>query len=183
METSKAAARRRREGWFRRYAPPHLAGIDIGCQRDPLNQTFRRYDRIFGDPDATWMEGVPDAAFTTVYASHVLEHLAQPVDALKSWYRIARPGGHVIILVPHRDLYEKRRWPPSRWNPEHQWFFLPDADDPPRTLNLRVLLEAALPAGELVSYTVLRDGYDDTLGADTHPIGEYSIEAIVRKPE
>ena len=110
-ETSKAAARRLREGWFTKFAPDWMSGIDIGCQEDFLNHTFRRWDYRFGDPDATYMDGVPDNVFHTVYASHLLEHLDDPVVALTNWYRITRPGGHLIVIVPHRDLYEKKKEP------------------------------------------------------------------------
>ncbi len=43
-ETRKAHARRLKEGWYEKYAPSDKSGIDIGCQYDPLNETFRRYD-------------------------------------------------------------------------------------------------------------------------------------------
>ena len=52
-ETSKAHDRRLKEGWFDKYAPPDRIGLDIGCGRDCLNKTFRRWDKIFGDGDAT----------------------------------------------------------------------------------------------------------------------------------
>jgi SAM-dependent methyltransferase len=181
-ETAKAFQRRVREQWFDTYAPETLPGIDIGCQHDPLNESFRRFDMIFGDGDASLMEGVPDQVFHTVYASHVLEHLVDPKVALRSWYRILRPGGHLIVIVPHRDLYEKRTVLPSQWNGDHKWFWLPDQSEPPHTLSLKqVLEEAGLEDSELVSVRVLDDGYDYSLPADVHAIGEFSIEAIVRR--
>ena len=75
-ETSKAHNRRLDEGWFEKYAPEDKSGIDIGAQIDPLNQTFRRFDLIFGDGDATDMQGIEDNTFWTVYASHILEHIS-----------------------------------------------------------------------------------------------------------
>jgi SAM-dependent methyltransferase len=182
-ETSKARARRLREGWFEKYAPEHLPGIDIGCQYDPLNQTFRRWDIIFGDGDASLMEGAPDQAFYTVYASHVLEHLVDPVVAVRNWYRLLRPGGHLIILVPHRDLYEKKTTLPSKWNPDHKWFWLPDRDEAPHTRGLGgVIGQAGLEGAEVVSLRVLDEGCDHQLPSTQHPVGEFSIEAIVRRP-
>jgi SAM-dependent methyltransferase len=181
-ETAKARKRRLREGWFERFAPKDLSGIDIGCQYDPLNQTFRRWDVIFGDGDASLMEGVPDQIFHTVYASHVLEHLADPVVALRNWYRILRRGGHLIVLVPHRDLYEKKTTLPSNWNGDHKWFWLPDCAEEPYTLSLEdVIRRADLTGAEVVSLRVLDEGYDHNLPADVHPVGEFSIEAILRK--
>lgn len=179
-ETWKARPRRLRTGWFEKYAPENLSGIDIGCQRDPLTETFRKWDVIYGDGDATYMEGVEDNSYHTVYASHVLEHLDHPVIAIKNWYRITKPGGHLIILVPSRTLYEKKPQPPSHWNHEHKWFWLPDEDDPPGCLNFRRIITEAIPSATIVSFEILNEGWID-VGPLQHSCGEYSIEAIIRK--
>jgi SAM-dependent methyltransferase len=181
-ETTKARERRLREGWFDKYAPEDRSGIDIGCQYDALNPVFRRWDHLFADGDASLMEGVPDQIFHTVYASHVLEHLADPVVALTNGCRILRQGGHLIVLVPHRNLYEKTKTLPSNWNSEHKWFRLPDRAEAPHTLSLEDVIRRADLAGvEAVSLRVLDEGYDHKLPADVHPEGELSIEAILRR--
>jgi len=181
-ETRKAYARRAAEGWFDKYAPADKPGIDIGCQFDALNETFRRWDVIFGDGDATYMEGVPDNSFFTVYASHILEHLDKPVTALQNWFRILQPGGHMIVMVPHRDLYEKKKILPSSWNIEHKLFYLPDQSELPSTVSLLDMLEHALPNKvELVSLKTLNEGYDYSLPPHVHSVGEISIEAILKK--
>lgn len=182
-ETGKCRQRRLKEFWFEKYAPEDKIGIDIGCQEDPLNHTFRRFDWVYGDGDATEMIGVPNNTFWTVYASHVLEHLQYPQKAIRRWYEITRPGGHLIIIVPHRDLYERKRFPPSNWNPEHTYFWLPDAEDPPMTKSLKKEVLTAIPNAEIVQFRVLDDGYDYTIPPDCHAIGEFSIECIVKKPE
>jgi len=181
-ETFKARSRRLREGWFERFAPDDKPGIDIGCQFDALNETFRRWDLLFGDGDAAVMEGVPDKIFHTVYASHVLEHMVDPVLALKNWYRILRPGGHLVISIPHRDLYEKKKELPSNWNPDHKWFWLPDKEESPHTLGLKQVIErAGLVESEIVDLRVVADGYDYELPSDVHSVGEFSIEAVIKR--
>lgn len=180
-ETSKSRNRRLGEGWFEKYAPEHLSGIDIGCSDDPLNHTFRRWDVQFGDGDATFMEGVPNNLFQTVYASHILEHLVYPAQAIKRWYEICKPGGHVIIVAPHRDLYERRRILPSQWNHDHKYFWLPDKEDLPCTKSLKKEILFAVPSANIVSFRVLDEGYNYSMGNHEHPVGEFSIEAIVRK--
>lgn len=180
-ETQKSHTRRVNEGWFEKYAPSDKPGIDIGCQYDPLNQTFRRWDIIFGDEDATFMKGVEDASFFTVYASHILEHLHNPVAAIQNWFRILKPGGHLIINVPHRDLYEKKTELPSKWNPAHKFFYLPDKSEAPNTISLKDLVARAIPEGEIVELRTLDEGYNPGATEDEHPGGEFSIELIVRK--
>lgn len=179
-ETWKAKSRRIRTGWFEKYAPEDKSGIDIGCQRDPLNETFRRWDVIFGDGDATYMQGVSDNLYHTVYSSHILEHIEDYQTALRNWWRILKPSGHLIVIVPSRDLYEKKSQPPSNWNHEHKWFWLPDSDEPPRCLNFKRVLMETLPESELVSFEVLQEGWVD-LGPLVHSCGEYAIEAILKK--
>jgi len=54
-----------------------------------------------------------DGQFDYVYSSHFLEHLDEPVEALHEWYRILKPGGHLILYLPHKDYY-------TEYNPEHK---------------------------------------------------------------
>lgn len=179
LETYKSYARRAREGWYDKYI--HDPGIDIGCSNDPIDPDFRRWDFKNGDGDATLMQGVPDASYMTVYTSHILEHLNDPVLALKNWYRILRPGGHLIVCVPHRDLYEKKRHLPSLWNGEHKTFWWPQGQEPPCTFGLKDVIAFAIPEGELVLLRVLDEGWEP-VPVEVHSHGEYAIEAVVRKP-
>src|SRR5688500_1257132 len=43
-----------------------------------------------------------DHSLDYVLASHVLEHVANPVRALAEWYRVVRPGGYIYLVVPDR---------------------------------------------------------------------------------
>ena len=43
-----------------------------------------------------------DHSLDYVLASHVLEHVANPVRALAEWYRVVRPGGIIYLIVPDR---------------------------------------------------------------------------------
>jgi|APSaa5957512535_1039671.scaffolds.fasta_scaffold95042_2 SAM-dependent methyltransferase len=180
-ETSKSHERRVKEGWHEKYAPANLSGLDIGCGEDALNNTFRRWDKKFKDGDAQEMEGVPDNTFHTVYASHILEHIRFPSKAVKKWYDIVEPGGHLIMCVPHRDLYEKKRVLPSNWNNDHKHFFLPEDEEQPCTLSFKKVILSVLPDADFAEFRVLDEGFLDK-GKDWHSAGEYSIEAVIRKP-
>jgi SAM-dependent methyltransferase len=179
-ETAKAHERRKREGWFEQFAPKHLPGIDIGCGIDPLNDTFMLWDQMYGCGDATYMDGIPDNSFRTVYASHILEHVMEPTEAVKNWYRILSPGGYLIICVPHRDLYERKLETPSLYNGDHRSFWLPDRTEPPNTFSLAHVIHDATGLTNFL-LRVCKEGYCDP-GEGKHAGGEYSIEAIVQKP-
>lgn len=42
----------------------------------------------------------PDHTFAAVYCSHVLEHVSDDRQALREFFRVLRPGGWAILLVP-----------------------------------------------------------------------------------
>ena len=180
-ETSKMFDRRLREGWFLRHT--QNLGIDIGCGTEPVTDEVERYDLTLGNSDATFMDGIPDGIFDYAHSSHCLEHLSDPTTALRNWWRIIKPGGELIVIVPHRDLYEKKTLLPSRFNGDHKFFYLPWHHDPPHTLGLLQLFNEALgPNIWLLELRVLDYGYRPGLCPLDHPDGEYSIEIIVKKP-
>lgn len=123
-ETSKMNALRRELGYDEYFRGK---GIDIGAGNDPLSADYFTsissvvvYDLPQGD--ANRCENIPDGHFDFVYSSHCLEHMHDPEIALGNWLRICRPGGHVIVAVPHEVYYEKNLWP-SYYNRDHKWSF------------------------------------------------------------
>ena len=46
----------------------------------------------------------PDASFDAVLCSEVLEHLPDPVDAIREFSRLLRPGGQLILTAPFCSL-------------------------------------------------------------------------------
>lgn len=180
-ETSKARQRRLDTGWFDKYAPESAIGIDLGAQHDPIHPTYRVWDVIFGDGDATFMEGVADESYEVVHASHLIEHLKDPVTAFKNWWRILKKGGTLVCLAPHCDMYEGKRTLPSVWNIEHAVMFHPYEAFPPDVLCLRDTFLEACQDAEILSYDVLSEGWYPP-APKQHAPGEYSIELIARKP-
>jgi SAM-dependent methyltransferase len=178
LETSKARPRREAEGFFETYCKGN--GIDIGFGGDLLVENCRGWD--LEDGDAQLMEGVSDESYDFVYSSHTLEHLPDPELALANWWRIIKPGGHLIVCVPHRDLYEKKKTLPSRWNLDHKHFFMPEADEPPDTIGVTSLIKRVVPDGDIIYVKECDQGHTIT-DPETHSDGEYSVEAIVQKPE
>jgi SAM-dependent methyltransferase len=176
-ETAKARSRRIREGFFEKYCVGR--GIDIGYGGDLLSANCIGWDREHGDAQRLYR--IKDEAFDFVYSSHTLEHVADPGQALRNWYRVVRAGGHLVLFVPDRELYEKKIALPSRWNPDHKRFFLLDRDEPPDTVGLRPLIERVIPHAFMVSARRCADGHT-IVDPGIHSDGEYSIEVILQKP-
>jgi SAM-dependent methyltransferase len=176
METSKARGRRVREGFFERYC--RGIGLDIGYGGDLLAPNCRPWDIEHGD--ALHLRPLKDASFDFIYSSHTLEHMSDPSAALKNWWRVLKPGGYLILYIPHRDLYEKKWGLPSRWNPDHKFYFLVDEDDPPVTLGIVPLIRRSLSEAKIVYAQICREGFTLT-DPDVHSDGEYSIEVVAHK--
>jgi SAM-dependent methyltransferase len=63
--------------------------------------------------EATDLRGLPDASYDFVLSSHSLEHTANPIKALKEWQRVARPGGAIIVILPHYQHFADHRRRPT----------------------------------------------------------------------
>ncbi len=60
--------------------------------------------------EATRLTEIPDDTYDLLLASHVLEHIANPLGALEEWRRVVRPGGHILLIMPHGDkTFDHRR--------------------------------------------------------------------------
>ena len=87
---------------------PQAVGVDVGYP----GYDGRRFPFADGSLDA-------------IYSSHCYEHIPDYRAVLRDWYRLLRVGGFLVIVVPHRDMFERKRQMPSRWNPDHQRFYTP----------------------------------------------------------
>lgn len=155
-ETSKRKAARLAEGWFDKYCKG--SGIDIGCGPDPVTPDCRKWDIL--DGDAQWMSGVPDESYDWVYSSHCLEHVNDPSITLSNWWRILKPGGYLIVMVPDEDLYEQGLWPPY-FNSDHKstWTISKPASWSEASRNLKDEFEK-LPGASIISMKLYDTNYD-----------------------
>ena len=99
-----------------------LKGIEIGAAAhndfgiDALNvDRYAEMDTVYKDAERSlWGRAKPvdivapghdlpleDDSFDFVFASHVIEHIPDPIAALEEWRRVARK--YVVLVVPHRD--------------------------------------------------------------------------------
>jgi len=44
-----------------------------------------------------------DHSYDFVLSCHSLEHIANPIRALKEWMRVLKPNGFLVLAIPHRD--------------------------------------------------------------------------------
>jgi len=54
--------------------------------------------------DAVNISLVQNAYYDFCFASHTLEHIANPLKAINEWLRIIKNGGHIIIIVPEKSV-------------------------------------------------------------------------------
>jgi SAM-dependent methyltransferase len=60
--------------------------------------------------EATDLHGVPDNSYDFLLSSHCLEHVANPLAALREWRRVVRPGGALVLILPDpRRTFDHRR--------------------------------------------------------------------------
>lgn len=90
-----------------RAAPAtHKTKVNLACgadvRSDHLNVDARPgpgIDRVFDLEKHPWP--LPDAAFDEALASHILEHVRDPFGFMADAARILRPGGRLVVYVPH----------------------------------------------------------------------------------
>jgi len=116
-----------------------------------------------------------DESQDAVLAAHVLEHIDNYQEVLREWYRVLRIGGYLVIIVPHRHLYERRCDLPSRWNGDHKRFYSP--------ASLLTEIEQALPVnGYRVRHLVDNDhAFDYRIPPDEPARGGYEIELVLER--
>lgn len=62
--------------------------------------------------DGTDLTRIPDHSYDFVLSCHSLEHIANPVKALRHWVRVTVPGGALIVVLPdYRRTFDRRRTP------------------------------------------------------------------------
>lgn len=60
--------------------------------------------------EAVALGGLADGACDFVVSSHCLEHVANPLHALREWHRLTRAGGHLVLILPDpRRTFDHRR--------------------------------------------------------------------------
>lgn len=144
-------------GCGQRLCWPHFIGIDSGHHFGQGAAQFIVKDACELPPFFA------DNSLNFVFSSHTLEHIEDTRKALKEWWRVIKPGGHLCLYLPHADLYPRMGEPGA--NQDHRHDFLPeDIID-----HMRAVAEES---GE--GWTML----ENEVRGDTN---EYSFLAVFRK--
>jgi SAM-dependent methyltransferase len=190
-ELSKSIIRRRFDA---RFSSSYFVGegIDIGGKPDPL-ALYSEFFPLMGnvriwdweDGDAEFMSSVPDETFDFVHSSHCLEHLKNPEIGLLNWFRILKPGGHLIVTIPDEDLYEQAVWP-STFNKDHKWSFTIHKFKSwsPVSINVTDLINKLGDRARIKSLQIQDLGYRYSLPRYDQtgtPVSESAIEFILQK--
>jgi SAM-dependent methyltransferase len=177
-EARKSYALKLRDGFIAKYLSG-AAVLDVGYRGYADGVVPIMPAAIGVDLDYPGYDGrrlpFPDESQDAVYSSHCLEHIADPVDAIREWFRVVKQSGYLIVVVPHQFLYEKKLRPPSRWNTDHQRFYTPGA-------LLREIEAALAPNSYRLRHLADNDlGFDYGIAPDQHSAGCYEIELVVQK--
>ena len=146
-ESSKTNAIRGNE-FFQLYLNGKV--LDIGAGLDPVCKDAIIFDQQHGD--ANFIQNYFTAgSFDTVHSSHCLEHMIDPMTSLEGWWSLVKPGGYMITVVPHEDLYEQGIWP-SFFNDDHKSTFRIDKPNSwsPASFDIAEL-HLSLPASVMIS--------------------------------
>lgn len=82
---------------------------------------------------------VADETFDYLIAAHVLEHIDDPILALKNWVRVVKRGGHIVLAVPdmrHSDEQHRALTTIEHFKRDHDEGPHVSADDHYRELGL-----------------------------------------------
>lgn len=194
-ETTKAMTRRFTEGQFQSNDATYKwldifkgKGIDVGAGDDPIiTESCQPFDWEQGD--ANFLDSYFDnSVFDYLHASQTLEHMVNPVDALKSWLKVIKSKGFAVITVPCWELYEGMIWPP-RFNHDHKTTFsLWQPDSPaPNHVFLPSWFHKNDFDGDLLLCRLVDTNFDYKVGTSVdqtfvfEDLVECSIELVIQK--
>ena len=187
-ETKKANKRRIESPLFRDRVFVGK-GIDIGCGKDILDRkVFRKISSI--EPfdveagDAQFVnEFRPQKSYDFVYSSNCLEHMNDPVTALKNWFSLVKEEGYLVFTVPDEDLYEQGFFP-SIYNFGHQWTFTIRKNKSWSNKSINIIdLLTALDSCKIIKIELVDANYDYSRKNEDQTLGqaEAFIEVVLKK--
>jgi len=117
-----------------------------------------------------------DQTVDCVFSSHCLEHIEFHQEVIMDWYRVLKIGGYIVCIVPSRELYEKKKFPPSRFSRfAHKRFYTPAG-------LVREFEEVLTSNSYRVRHLNENDhAFDYSIEPELHSAGCYEIEIVIQK--
>lgn len=78
---------------------PNINAVSVDLYTDFKERVYPKPDVIASAYDLSFLK---DESRDFVITSHLLEHLINPLKALKEWKRVMRPGGVLFLIVPDK---------------------------------------------------------------------------------
>jgi ADP-heptose:LPS heptosyltransferase/predicted SAM-dependent methyltransferase len=100
---------------------PHVVGVDSCVDTELFGIQIQPDLKV---KDCADLGDFESAAVDAVFSSHLLEHIVDTEAALKEWWRVLKPNGHLVLYLPHRDHYPRIGTPGA--NPDHKHDFTPE---------------------------------------------------------
>ena len=157
MNETEKTNKLRNQSFFDTYFQGKV--IDIGGGSNLVLQNAERFDIEDGDANVITKFRTA-ASYDTVYSSHCLEHMTDPVSALNEWWQLVKPGGFMVLVVPEENLYEQGFWP-SIFNEDHKTTFRISGAKSwsPVSYNISELVRN-LPEADVLKITIQDQNYD-----------------------
>lgn len=176
-EARKTHLKRFKDGFYERYMTG--TGLDIGYSGGVEGAVPILPGAVGVGLDYPGYDGktlpFPDNSQDYIFACHVLEHMPDYRHTIRDWHRVIKSGGHIVVIVPHQFLYEKRTCLPSAWNPDHKRFYTPGS-------LLKEIEESLSPnTYRIVHLRDNDDGFIYDIPPERHSSGCYEIECVIRK--
>lgn len=101
---------------------PHFTTVDNKADEKLFGSRLPKPDVLVATCEDLSLFG--DGSWDAVFSSHLLEHLVDTKATLREWWRVVKPGGHLVLYLPHKELYPNVGSPDA--NPDHKHDFLPE---------------------------------------------------------
>lgn len=153
--------------------------LDIGAGQDPVSWGAVVFDKPQGNAENIF-EHFQLESFDSVFSSHCLEHINEPMLVIRDWFALVKPGGHLFVIVPDEDLYEQGHFP-SIFNNDHKSTFTISKSVSWSSKSVNLLEIAQNLNGEIAYLKQQSDGYDNSrktfskLGLRKYIVGSYLL--------
>lgn len=99
--------------------PPRILDVGCGLNKRPgaigIDRNARTAADVICDLDQ-FPYPFRDSSFDELYATHVIEHVADVIRTMEEFHRLVRPGGRIHITTPHYTDFSSFCDPTHRWH-------------------------------------------------------------------